>query len=92
MTHQVEHHDETKAEQRSFWFIAFPLIVIILVGGYFLTKDQPIERDTQEIYEKQRFRWLGEHGYINQDFTKDTTYEHEKTVHKCPILGTKYKW
>ncbi len=75
MTHQVEHHDETKAQQRSFWFLALPMILLILVGGYYLTKDQPIERDTKEMYEKQRYRWLGENGYIGQDFVKDTIYK-----------------
>lgn len=75
MTHQVEHQDETKAEQRSFWFLAIPLITLILLGGYFLTKDQNHEPDVKDIYEKQRYRWLGEQGYIKSIKPKDTVYE-----------------
>lgn len=92
MTHIVEHHDETKAEQRSFYFLAVPLWALILVGGYYLTKDQPFEKDVHNEYEKQRYHWCREHGYIYSVIPKDTTYEVEPTVHTDPILGTKYKW
>ena len=65
-----------KAEQRGFYFLAIPMMILILVGGYFLTKDQPHESDVHKEYEKQRNIWYHQHGYIDQDFTIDTTVDY----------------
>ncbi len=69
-------YEGEKAEQRGFWFLAVPLIALILIGGYFLTKDQPhehdIHHDVHKEYERQRNIYYHSTGNVNSIKHKDT--------------------
>lgn len=68
-------YETNKAEKRGFWFLAFPMIFIILVGGYFLTRNQPYEPDVHKEYERPIYYHTK--GHVNSIKIKDTTIRRE---------------
>jgi len=63
-------------------FILLFLFIVVLE----LRKRNPTVDSTENRYESLRCDLKTTEGYLFESFKKDTTYEHEKTTHKNPLL------
>ncbi len=66
------------------WF-GLVLFMLCLITGY-LFKLEEEQKPEPNKREERRKKYIQQHGYIGQDFIKDTTYENKPVVHVDPLI------